>query len=265
MDEKAGDTAIEAAKASGKALENITEFFNRLAGPLATEVGEILADRTKVYRAKNWISCQEKIKQMLDEAHEVPQEIPARQFLPMLESASLEDDETLQEMWAALIASASLADVGTPSVYITLLKDLSPVEAQTLNSLFRDVRTNVTGSPTSLLPPLDAPGISCETVDHREHWFSFEAVRTVVFTHAASVPVEKSRYVRQIVRQFEVNPRLIISNLLRLGILEGFEVDDWALLTPVDDERFRYCFTPLGWEFVNTCQGPSHYWDYPLR
>jgi hypothetical protein len=52
------------------------------------------------------------------------------------ESASLEEDETLQDMWANLLLNKSL-NPKTNGHYITILKDLEPLEAKLLDELFR--------------------------------------------------------------------------------------------------------------------------------
>src|SRR5580692_3456636 len=40
--------------------EKIADLVNKLAGPLAEEVGMMLGDKVKVYRVKNWIKTAEK-------------------------------------------------------------------------------------------------------------------------------------------------------------------------------------------------------------
>jgi hypothetical protein len=42
MDEKTVDKAIEAAKSGSQALEHLTDLFNKLAGPLASELLSVI-------------------------------------------------------------------------------------------------------------------------------------------------------------------------------------------------------------------------------
>jgi hypothetical protein len=74
---------------------------------------------------------------MLKEAGISPQAVPPRLFLPILEAASIEDDEDLHTRWAALLANAATSpDLVHPS-YIEVLKQLTPVEARLLDALYK--------------------------------------------------------------------------------------------------------------------------------
>src|SRR5215469_230822 len=98
------DDDLKKALASGtQALKNVTEIFNKLAGPLADELGQMLGDKARFYRLKNTIKIMERTKQMLEQAGISPEPIPPRLFLPAVQAASTEDNATLQELWAALL------------------------------------------------------------------------------------------------------------------------------------------------------------------
>src|SRR6266478_6182463 len=101
MDDKTIKDGIEAARHGSKALENITDIINKLAGPLASELGMMMADKARAYLVQNWIRVQKRIAEMLGKANAELHAIPPRQFIPMLEAATLEDDATFQELWAA--------------------------------------------------------------------------------------------------------------------------------------------------------------------
>jgi hypothetical protein len=93
-------------------------------------------------------------------AHLSPGAVPPRLFLPILEASSVESDESLQERWAGLLATASeQADSLSPS-FIETLKQLTPSEARTLNTWFdfAEKRHGNLGPPS--LPILSTGGPS---------------------------------------------------------------------------------------------------------
>jgi len=114
------------------AAEKIADLVNKLAGPMAEEIGMMLGDKVRVYRVKNWVKTVEKTQVLLREAHLPPNAVPPRLFLPIIEASSLEDNETLQDMWAGLLATASQdTDEISPS-FVETLKQLTPDEARYL-------------------------------------------------------------------------------------------------------------------------------------
>jgi hypothetical protein len=52
MDKETKEALVSAAKAA----ENVSEVFNKLAGPLADEVGGYFADKVRDHRRNNWIA-----------------------------------------------------------------------------------------------------------------------------------------------------------------------------------------------------------------
>ncbi|MGC1297250.1 MAG: Abi-alpha family protein [Alloacidobacterium sp.] len=115
--------------------EKIADLVNKLAGPLAEEVGLMLGDKVRVYRVKNWIKTVEKTERLLRDSGLPANAVPPRLFLPIMEAASIEDNETLQDMWAGLLATASQdTDTVSPS-FVETLKQLTPDEARYLQRL----------------------------------------------------------------------------------------------------------------------------------
>jgi hypothetical protein len=116
--------------------EKIADLVNKLAGPLAEEVGIMLGDKVKFYRVKNWIKTVEKTERLLRGSGLPANAVPPRLFLPIMEASSIEDNETLQEMWAGLLATASQeSDEISPS-FVEALKQLTPNEARLLRGLY---------------------------------------------------------------------------------------------------------------------------------
>jgi hypothetical protein len=100
-----------------------------LAGPLAEELGMLMADKVKLYRVKNWVNVVQKTERILAKANLPPNAVPPRLFLPICDASSVEEDETLQDLWAGLLASASEKSDSLPPSFVETLKQLTPNEA----------------------------------------------------------------------------------------------------------------------------------------
>jgi hypothetical protein len=90
-----------------KALGSVDGLLQRIAGPLADEIGDSLAIIARPYRIRLSLKMFQKTQRMLEEAGMSPQAVPPRLFLPILEAASIENDEDLHTRWAALLANAA--------------------------------------------------------------------------------------------------------------------------------------------------------------
>jgi hypothetical protein len=127
--------------------EKIADLFNKLAGPLAEEIGLMLGDTVRVYRVKNLIKTTQKTQRLLQEAGLSANAVPPRLLLPIMEASSLEDNETLQDMWAGLLATASQdTDALSPS-FVETLKQLTPDEARYLQQMHDNHSRGIGGSP----------------------------------------------------------------------------------------------------------------------
>jgi DNA-binding MarR family transcriptional regulator len=124
--------------------KTISRFVEKVAGPAADEVGLMLQDSVKVYRLKNQLRLMKKAEEILEKSGKDPKTVPYRTLLPILEKGSLEDDDLLNDKWAALLANAADAvrnSAVTPS-YPNILEQISPVEAQILDYLYSSLKDN---------------------------------------------------------------------------------------------------------------------------
>jgi hypothetical protein len=117
-------------------LDSVKGLLQRVAGPLADEVGETLALIARPYRIKLSLKMFQKTQRMLSEAGIAPQTVPPRLFLPMLEAASIENDEELHTKWSALLANAASSPNKVHPSYIEILKQLTPEDARLLDRLY---------------------------------------------------------------------------------------------------------------------------------
>jgi hypothetical protein len=200
--------------------EKIADLVNKLAGPLAEEVGMMLGDKVKVYRVKNWIKTAEKTERLLRVAKLPANAVPPRLFLPIMEAASIEDNETLQDMWAGLLATASQdTDTVSPS-FVETLKQLTPVEARYLQRLYDD-----TSSERRKVYP------------RGNGWVGHSTIPMDAFG---------------LIRKKYLAPSEEGTSTARS------EEDSFTDLMVFGDElKFEFLYTEYGAEFLRACQGPN--------
>jgi Abortive infection alpha len=133
------DDAGAAKELIKKAAEGIATIF----GPASKEIGEWLRDvfRSKhtLWEVKNVLATFDNVqaifKQRAIEGKSIP--IPLRQAMPMLEAIAQEDEPSIQEMWATLIANARdpAKRIDIKRAYTRILSDIDPLEAQVLKAM----------------------------------------------------------------------------------------------------------------------------------
>jgi hypothetical protein len=126
--------ATKGLEAAGKVTSGIIQ---RLFGPAADEIGEIFRDKVKTYRAKNLGTVLATTEVMLSASRDQVQPVSTRLLLPIIEGASLEDNESLSKKWAGLLASAATAPGQAffhPS-FPNILSELTALEASLLDQL----------------------------------------------------------------------------------------------------------------------------------
>ena len=84
----------------------------------------------------------------------------AIRYIPILEASSVESDESLQDLWAGLLATASEESDSLSPSFIETLKQLTPAEARTLSEFFALASTTdgyiLTGVDSSVSTELNA-------------------------------------------------------------------------------------------------------------
>jgi len=127
------------------ALKPFADLLDKIAGPGLEELGLTLKDHVRVFRLGRQVRLLKRTKEILEEAGIEPKRVPLKLLGPIIESGSLEEDDILQDKWAALLANAA-ADVekvhpGFPEV----LKQLSANEVlylRTLHFVIKDHKEN---------------------------------------------------------------------------------------------------------------------------
>jgi hypothetical protein len=123
-------------------MRDFGEFLGRiLVGPSARDAEAVWRDRVTSWRTKNGYLFQDKYEEFVRDRRLEGKTVPAPLSLafPILENAVLEDDESLQEMWANLLVTVTdpARQAEVKRSFIHLIKQLDSIDAAVLNLLYR--------------------------------------------------------------------------------------------------------------------------------
>ena len=102
----------ESAVAAQKALEVVRStggFADRVFGDLVTDSVGVIADKIKHYRFRNYVKLSEETMKILrsrgcsEDGATKP--VPPKIAIPLIENATIEDDDELRKLWASLLAN----------------------------------------------------------------------------------------------------------------------------------------------------------------
>ena len=133
----------ETAKTTGQAIglaKDFGGFISRyIGGSLEQGVG-IFEDKLRYIRWERRVRFMVQANQFMERIGQdrPTKSIPMKLAIPLFQSASLEEDDSLQDMWAKLLVNVSVIDreVELRRAYIDILERISPVEALILNTIY---------------------------------------------------------------------------------------------------------------------------------
>lgn len=222
----------EVAKATTKALgtaEKIGGFVSRyIGGPLEQAMG-IFEDKLKYIRWERqerlFLRAQEFLKQ--EEIEKPNNPVPLKYAVPLLEAASMEENDELQDLWVKLLINFSVvgSKIEPSRTYIDILERISPIEAEIIKVVYSNPYESMkhTGVGTQKLPQ-----------------------------SAEVLPKKKDKALRETLK---IEPsdevKLALANLDRLGVLSvGRSMGGGQLFGIVNP-------TLLGKSFFEACTLPS--------
>lgn len=94
----------DAIQALYKSIEGIVKT---VAGPAADEIALVLRDRVREIRFRRQVRFFSKVKKLCSEAKIKPQAVRLPLLLDIIDRASVEPDDELQDLWANLLANAA--------------------------------------------------------------------------------------------------------------------------------------------------------------
>lgn len=132
---------VVAASTVKAIVEETKGLINRLLGPSFDEVGAMIADKVRIYRWESQLKLLKKTFSILEAAGIHEPRINIKVLLPLLETASLEDNEDMSARWASLLASAAdpKDQNGSEATFVEILKQLSPNDALVLDVFYEQI------------------------------------------------------------------------------------------------------------------------------
>ena len=116
-----------------KSFDAVKGFVSKLVGGSIEEAGLIFAEKIRLRRLNNQITILEKAQKIAETRNINIKQINLKVLVPLLKYTSVEEEETLQDMWANLIANYSDASkVYNSTVFPSILNQLSSEEAKFL-------------------------------------------------------------------------------------------------------------------------------------
>ena len=213
----------EVAKTTGKAIDAAREaggFIARfVSGSLEQGIG-IFEDRLKYMRWERQLRLMRRAEDFLKQSglSAPTRAVPLKLAVPLLQGATLEEDDDLQDRWAVLLVNAANASFGIEirRSYVNILEQLNTLEVKVLDTLY---------------------SLPFEQSQHA-------GIITADLPHSARIAQEKETGT---IQPSEVLV-LALSNLARLGCIR-------PTMTWGGGENFeRVNPTILGRSFVNACR-----------
>lgn len=225
---KLGQVSVEAGVKVGSFLAKI------LGEPLQDAVG-IFGDKLKFMRMKRLIRIIDEVNKMIDEEGIVNMRpIPPKFAIPIMEYASLEEDDTLQDLWCKLLANGldSTYNFELKYFYIDIIKSLTPLDVKILNYIFKD-NLNVA---IDIFNKTQAPS------PIKSYPVSYDKIKM-------NVPAE----------DWEI--RISLYNLMRVQCINDTKLSEAikAIFILMEDKHSlitieeAYILTPLGFNFMYAC------------
>lgn len=206
------EAELEASK------DEIAAFFDGVIPEFVKDGGGILSDTVKFWRFKNAVNIVIKSKTLITDSGLTKKEVPLKVLLPLLENATLEEEEQMQNKWSNLLANAITGAKNINPNYAEILKELAPLEVALLDKIFDEIKEK-----------------------------SYEDRKNIQFS---------KNKICEIFDLSSEQADLIIENLYRLNLFQapaghGIAVGEYkfALRTT---EIFE--FTTLGFKFVEACK-----------
>ena len=138
---KAVQAAAKTTSDAIRVVANTGNFLNRVFGGLVEDSVGIVADKIRFYRLNNYISlCERATAKMREKGistDTVTKTVPPKIAMPLIEHATMEDDVSLQDYWAQLLANAMDPNFesNVERRHVSLLSEMEPLDLRILDTI----------------------------------------------------------------------------------------------------------------------------------
>ncbi|MCI5208135.1 MAG: DUF4393 domain-containing protein [Candidatus Electrothrix sp. ATG2] len=225
----------ELARTSRKgieATERLGRFASKYINEPLEEVTGMLTDKLRFMRWERQVRLLERANKLIDERKigNNHRTVPPKIAFPVIENASLEEDDFLQDLWANLLVTSIDPKEKQPrSAYIDIIKQLEPLDVNALRFIYLFYKNSYEGRKN--IEQDDYFGKNCEFLG--VHWDKI----------IDSLNIDEIAY------------KVSIDNLMRLRLITPYfnSVGKGEGYKTVHHGYFIVCITPLGISFVKAC------------
>jgi hypothetical protein len=157
-------------KVSGieQVAEILKTFVDKVIAPPAEEIGQILAENIRLYRLKNEVRIIQRAETYLKEKNIKTKKVSIKTLAPLLIESSLEDDENLQDKWAALLANtvSEGKDFDAP-VFSKILSEMTGADAEVFEIIFNHFSSGTPYESISVNTRINANKILSSIKDYK--------------------------------------------------------------------------------------------------
>lgn len=231
------------------AIELAKDFLGKLVSPAFTEFGILIADNVKYLRFKNQVRILLKAKEYVENKNIELREIPVKILAPLLDNASLEENEEMQDKWAKMIVNLVDSKKNLQNqIFPYILSQISLQEYEALIELSKSESR-----------------IKQKIKDYKNIVSNLKSGYTV---EAMQIRLEISKITqggfKLILKDYE------LSNLSRLGLIKQLppkiQIEEIATGDPsegeiwsyyeaeYDHDNYGYRMTELGEKFIEICE-----------
>lgn len=160
----------EVAKTAGKVVDAAREmggFISKYTHGTLEQAMGILHDKVAYARWERQHRLMERASEFLSaRGLQIPPiGVPFKLAVPLLQAATLEEDDYVQDMWAHLLVNSSVEPNPENRAFISMLENMSPLDARVLNELVKAEGQPYTAMLTYELPEHAHPRLDLKSVE----------------------------------------------------------------------------------------------------
>lgn len=261
---KAVQEVAKTTKAGIEATEKLGGFVSRIIGEPIDEVVGILKDKLRFVRWERQLRLTKRANEIISEK-KIEGDlriVPPKVALPIIENASLEENDELQDLWAYLIASAvdPNFNVTLRTAFVDIIKQLEVTDVHILNFIYGEYSRFNAGHKT-LMRTRSGSRAKVTDADGNNHPIMMKSIIKKIGieenTYKESIDnLIRVRCVASFIKKETVNvPRRSSSGFTSIGgdslFNRGFNTEKINFnVTHIYD---KVCLTSLGLSFAKAC------------
>ena len=122
-----------------KSSKKVGDFVAQVFGPLLEDSIGLVSDRLKYFRAEKLALLHQKTQKKLQESgitETVP--VPPKVGIPLIENASLEEDDDLHTKWSNMLSNAMNPNnhQTITKIYVSILSEVNPLDIHILDKIY---------------------------------------------------------------------------------------------------------------------------------